>query len=252
MFFNNLIFNFDAPTSWGIFFQDSATPPMEGLIELHNNIMYYLVLILFGVAWVLFSIVYNFIEKNKILISHKYLNHGTLIELVWTITPALVLILIAFPSFKLLYLMDMEINDPSMTVLAQGHQWYWSYQYPDFLDPNGDFIEFDSYIVPQSDLNEGDLRMLEVDNRLMLPELTHVRVLVTSDDVIHASFAIPSLAIKIDAYPGRLNEVSVYINRSGVFYGQCSEICGILHSSMPIVIESVSPAKFVNWLYNYE
>lgn len=98
------------------------------------------------------------------------------------------------------------------------HQWYWSYQYPDFLDPNGDFIEFDSYIVPQSDLNEGDLRMLEVDNRLMLPELTHVRVLVTSDDVIH-SFAIPSLAIKIDAYPGRLNEVSVYINRSGIFYG---------------------------------
>lgn len=142
----------------------------------------------------------------------------TLIELIWTITPAVILILIAFPSFKLLYLMD-EVNDPSMTVLAEGHQWYWSYQYPDFIDSNEEYIEFDSYIIPGSDLEDsGGLRMLEVDNRVIVPELTHIRFVVTSGDVIH-SFACPSLGIKCDAYPGRLNQVSVFINREGVFYG---------------------------------
>ena len=246
----NLIKNFltislDAPTAWGIYFQDSATPQMEGLVELHDNIMYYLVIILFSVGWILLSIIRNYIS-NKSPISHKYLNHGTLIELIWTITPAVILILIAFPSFKLLYLMD-EVSDPSMSVLAEGHQWYWSYQYPDFLDSNEEFIEFDSYIVPESDLEEGTLRMLEVDNRVILPELTHVRFIITAGDVIH-SFACPSLGIKSDAYPGRLNQVSVFINREGVFYGQCSEICGILHSSMPIVIESVSLEEFLTWL----
>jgi cytochrome c oxidase subunit II len=236
---------FDIPMPWGIYFQDSATPQMEGLVELHDNIMYYLVIILFGVAWIMLSIVRNFIQ-TKSPISHKYLNHGTLIELIWTITPALILILIAFPSFKLLYLMD-EVNDSSMSVLAEGHQWYWSYQYPDFLNVEEEFIEFDSYLVPESDLEEGTLRMLEVDNRVILPELTHVRFIVTSGDVIH-SFAVPALGIKTDAYPGRLNQVSIFINREGVFYGQCSEICGILHSSMPIVIESVSLEKFLTWL----
>jgi len=249
-FYNfDFIIKLDAPSSWGIYFQDSATPQMEGLIELHDIIMYYLIIILFGVGWILFSIMYNFVS-TKSPISHKYLNHGTLIELIWTITPAIILILIAFPSFKLLYLMD-EVNDPSMTIIAEGHQWYWSYQYPDFLDSNDEFIEFDSYIIPESDLEPGSLRMLEVDNRVILPELTHIRILVTAGDVIH-SFACPSLGIKCDAYPGRLNEISIFINREGVFYGQCSEICGILHSSMPIAIESINPSKFVNWLYNYE
>ena len=235
----------DAPSAWGIYFQDSASPQMEGLIELHDNIMYYLVLILFAVSWILFSIVRNFVE-TKSPIAHKYLNHGTLIELIWTITPAVILILIAFPSFKLLYLMD-EVNDPSMTVTVEGHQWYWSYQYPDFIDSEEEFIEFDSYIVPESDLEEGGLRMLEVDNRVIVPEETHIRFVITSGDVIH-SFAVPSLGIKCDAYPGRLNQVSTFINREGVFYGQCSEICGILHSSMPIVIQSLSLNNFLSWL----
>ena len=235
----------DTPKPWGLYFQDSATPQMEGLVELHDNIMFYLVIILFGVGWVLVSIIKNYSNLES-PISHKYLNHGTLIELIWTITPALILILIAFPSFKLLYLMD-EINDPAMSVLAEGHQWYWSYQYPDFLNSDEEFIEFDSYLVPESDLEEGALRMLEVDNRVILPELTHVRFIVTAADVIH-SFACPALGIKCDAYPGRLNQVSVFINREGTFYGQCSEICGILHSSMPIVIESVSIEKFLTWL----
>ena len=238
--------NCDTASPWGLYFQDSATPQMEGLVELHDNIMFYLVIILFAVGWIMLSTINSYIN-TKSPISHKYLNHGTLIELIWTITPALILILIAFPSFKLLYLMD-EVSDPAMSVLAEGHQWYWSYQYPDFLTSDNEFIEFDSYLVPESDLEYGSLRMLEVDNRVIIPELTHVRFVVTAADVIH-SFGCPALGIKCDAYPGRLNQASVLINREGVFYGQCSEICGILHSSMPIAIESVSIEKFLSWLY---
>ena len=160
----------------------------------------------------------------------------------------LILIFIAFPSFKLLYLMD-EVSDPSMAVLAEGHQWYWSYQYPDFLNSDDEFIEFDSYLIPESDLEDGALRMLEVDNRLIIPELTHVRFLVTAADVIH-SFACPSLGIKCDAYPGRLNQVSIMLNREGTFYGQCSEICGANHSFIPITIERISLKYFLKWINN--
>lgn len=235
----------DTPRPWGIYFQDSASPQMEALVELHNNILFYLVIILFGVGWLLIIIVRKYTTTES-PISYKYSSHGTLIELIWTITPALILILIAFPSFKLLYLMD-EVIDPAMAILAEGHQWYWSYQYPDFLNSDDEFIEFDSYLIPESDLEDGTLRMLEVDNRLILPEHTHVRIIVTGADVIH-SLACPALGLKCDAYPGRLNQTSVIISREGTFYGQCSEICGILHSSMPIVIESVSIEKFVSWL----
>lgn len=235
----------DAPTPWGLFFQDSATPQMEGIEELHNNIMFYLAIILFTITWMMITIIKTFLSTNS-LISHKYMNHGTLIELIWTIAPALILILIAFPSFKLLYLMD-EVMDPSLVIYGEGHQWYWSYQYPDFTNADGEFIEFDSYIVPESDLEEGSFRMLEVDNRVIIPELTHTRFVFSAADVIH-SFACPSLGIKCDAYPGRLNQASVYINRQGTYFGQCSEICGILHSSMPIVIQSVSLKKFLLWL----
>ena len=240
----NTIFN-DAPQPWQLGFQDSAAPGFTGIVELHNTIFFFLVVICVGVFWVLGSIIYYY-NSRKSPIVHKYLNHGTLIELIWTITPALILVLIAFPSFKLLYLMD-EVTDPSLSVLAEGHQWYWSYEYPDFLNSDGDFVEFDSYLVPESDLEEGALRMLEVDNRVILPEITHTRFILTAADVIH-SFAIPALGVKCDAYPGRLNQFSVLINRLGTFYGQCSEICGILHSSMPIVVESVSLEKFLSWL----
>ena len=243
--YKNLFIACDAPRPWGTYFQDSASPQMEALVELHDNIMFYLVIILFGVGWILTSIVRNYVN-DKSPISNKYLNHGTLIELIWTITPALILILIAFPSFKLLYLMD-EVTDPSLTLFVEGHQWYWSYQYPDFINDDEEEIEFDSYLVPESDLEEGGLRMLEVDNRVILPELTHVRFIISSGDVIH-SYACPALGIKCDAYPGRLNQISVLVNREGSFFGQCSEICGILHSSMPIVIESISLEKFLSWL----
>ncbi|EEH02519.1 cytochrome oxidase subunit II (mitochondrion) [Histoplasma capsulatum var. duboisii H88] len=250
-FINNKEVNFnsnsdlDAPSPWGLYFQDSATPQMEGIEELHNNIMFYLAIILFTVTWMMVVIIKTF-KATKSVISHKYMNHGTLIELIWTITPAVILILIAFPSFKLLYLMD-EVMDPSLVIYGEGHQWYWSYQYPDFTNADNEFIEFDSYIVPEADLEEGTLRMLEVDNRVIIPELTHTRFVVSAADVIH-SFACPSLGIKCDAYPGRLNQSSVYLNRQGTYFGQCSEICGILHSSMPIAIQSVSLKKFLLWL----
>ena len=228
---NSTITNCDAPRAWGLYFQDSASPQMEALVELHDNIMYYLVAILFAVGWIQGAIIRNF-QSSRSPISNKYLNHGTLIELIWTITPALILVLIAFPSFKLLYLMD-EVTDPSLSVLAEGHQWYWSYEYPDFLNSDGDFVEFDSYLVPESDLEEGSLRMLEVDNRVILPEITHTRFILTAADVIH-SFAIPALGVKCDAYPGRLNQFSVLINRLGTFYGlnngqNCSEPMVINH-----------------------
>lgn len=235
----------DAPRAWGIYFQDCATPQMEALIELHDHLMFYLIIILFAVGWMLLSNIRKHIN-NKYLMSNKHISHGTIVELIWTLTPALILVLIAFPSFKLLYLMD-EVTDPSMSVLVEGHQWYWSYQYPDFLNSEEEFIEFDSYLIPESDLEKGELRLLEVDNRIILPELTHVRFIVHSGDVIH-SFACPSLGVKCDAYPGRLNQFSILINREGTFYGQCSEICGILHSFMPIVIEAVSLEKYLSWL----
>ena len=235
----------DAPTPWGLFFQDSASPQMEGIEELHNNIMFYLVLILFSVSWIMFSIVRNFVS-TKTLISHKYLNHGTLIELIWTITPAVILILIAFPSFKLLYLMD-EVNDSSMSVLVEGHQWYWSYEYSDYETESGEPIEFDSYMIPDSDLEIGQTRLLEVDNPIVLPENTHVRFIVTSTDVLH-DFAIPAAGVKIDATPGRLNQSSFYSEREGELFGQCSELCGTYHGFMPICIEAVSIQDYLAWI----
>jgi cytochrome c oxidase subunit 2 len=245
------LFNFldpvynDAPEPWQLSFQDGASPSFEGITELHNQIMFYLVIILFGVSWMLSSILLNF-NSNANKIVHKYHNHGTLIELIWTITPAIVLIAIAFPSFKLLYLMD-EVIDPAMTIKALGHQWYWSFEYSDFVNSDGESIEFESYMVPTEELEEGQLRLLEVDSRVVVPTKTHVRILTTGSDVIH-SFAVPSLGLKMDAIPGRLNQTSVLIEREGVFYGQCSEICGVNHSLMPVVIEAVSLEQYLAWL----
>lgn len=235
----------DAAEPWQIGFQDGASPTFEGITELHNAIFFYLVLIFIGVVWVIGSIVINYSSTSN-PISHKYSNHGTLIELVWTITPALILIAIAFPSFKLLYLMD-DVISPAMTIKAVGHQWYWSYEYSDFVNEDGESIEFDSYMIPDSDLEDGQLRLLDVDNRVVLPVDTHVRFVVTGADVIH-DFAVPSLGLKIDATPGRLNQVSVITEREGVYYGQCSELCGVYHGFMPIAVEAVSLDKYLSWL----
>lgn len=217
-------------------FQDVASPLGEQLVFFHDNIMFIILVILVLVGWVMVSAMTN---KHY----YRYLVEGTTIEIVWTVVPAIILVFISFPSLQLLYSMD-EIVDPSLTIKAIGHQWYWSYEYSDVED---EAIEFDSYMVPTTDLEVGDLRLLEVDNRVVVPVNTQVRVVITGADVIH-SFAVPSLGVKADAIPGRLNQVSFLIKRPGVYYGQCSEICGSDHSFMPIVVEGVSQEKFVNWV----
>ena len=163
-----------------------------------------------------------------------------------TITPAFILIAIAFPSFRLLYLLD-EVISPTITIKVVGHQWYWSYEYSDYINESGESIEFDSYMLPESDLELGQFRLLDVDNRVVIPTDTHIRLIVTGADVIH-SFAVPSLGVKIDAVPGRLNQTSILAERTGTFYGQCSEICGVWHGFMPIAIEAVSVQDYLSWV----
>ncbi len=241
--FNN-IFN-DAPQPWQLGFQDSAAPSYTGIVTLHNTVGFYLIVISLAVFWALFSIIYYY-NSTKNPIAHKYLTHGTVLELVWTITPALLLIAIAFPSFRLLYLMD-EVISPTLTIKVIGHQWYWSYEYSDFISESGQSIDFDSYMIPESDLELGQFRLLDVDNKLIIPVDCHIRLILTGADVIH-SFAVPSLGLKLDAVPGRLNQVSFLAERAGTFYGQCSEICGVWHGFMPIVVEAVSSPEFLVWI----
>ncbi len=234
----------DVPTPWGVFFQNPSTPSHEGIIELHDNIMFYLVLILFIVTYMLLNIIITYGNQS---ISYKYIKHGQLIEIVWTIIPALVLLVIAFPSFVLLYLCDEVIN-PSITIKAIGLQWYWKYEYSDFITEGSELLEFDSYVVPDELLEPGQLRLLDTDNAVVVPANTHVRFIVSSGDVIH-DFAVPSLGLKVDACPGRLNQVSALIQREGVFYGQCSELCGVAHSGMPIKIEATDLGGFLEWVH---
>ena len=222
-------------------FQDSATGIMEGIINLHDHIFFFLIIISTGVLWMM-GVILKFFAYSKNIISHKYLVHGTAIEIIWTITPAFILISIAFPSFKLLYMMD-EVVDPGLTFKAIGHQWYWSYEFSDYVNDNSEAINFDSYMVPTDELIKGDLRLLEVDNRIILPINTPIRVIITAADVLHA-WAVPSLGVKLDAVPGRLNQTSMFIKREGLYYGQCSELCGVQHGFMPIVIRGVSIQKF--------
>jgi len=166
---------------------------------------------------------------------------GQELETIWTIFPAIILIFIALPSLRLLYILD-EVRSPTMTLKALAHQWYWTYEYSDFTN-----IEFDSYMLPINDINIPQFRLLEVDNRVVLPINNQIRLLVSSLDVLHA-WTIPVLGVKADAVPGRLNQLSFIITRPGLWFGQCSEICGANHSFIPIVIESVSTANFILWL----
>nr|ALQ78664.1 cytochrome oxidase subunit II [Daphnia pulex] len=218
-------------------FQNSASPLMEQLIFFHDHALLILILITTLVGYFMLSLV-----TNKLV--NRYLLDGQMIEIIWTVLPAVILIILALPSLRLLYLID-ETTEPSITLKTVGHQWYWSYEYSDFNE-----IEFDSYMLPANDLDSGRFRLLEVDNRVILPYLTQVRLLVTAGDVIH-SWTIPSLGIKADAVPGRLNQLNVFFNRPGVFYGQCSEICGANHSFMPISVEAVNPMDFLNWVKSF-
>nr|YP_009937387.1 cytochrome c oxidase subunit II [Trigonopterus triradiatus]QNT26884.1 cytochrome c oxidase subunit 2 [Trigonopterus triradiatus] len=214
--------------------QDSASPVMEQLMFFHDHTLLILIMITILVGQMMISMLFN-------KFTYRYLLEGQLIEMIWTILPAGILILIALPSLRLLYIMD-EIFNPITTVKIIGHQWYWSYEYSDYKN-----LEFDSYMIPTEELKPFNFRLLDVDNRMIIPFNSQIRIIVTSMDVIH-SWTIPSLGVKIDGTPGRLNQSSFNISRTGLFFGQCSEICGANHSFMPIVMESISPNFFLQWI----
>nr|YP_009000493.1 cytochrome c oxidase subunit II [Rita rita]AHG06482.1 cytochrome c oxidase subunit II [Rita rita] len=214
-------------------FQDAASPVMEELLHFHDHAL----MIVFLISTLVLYIIIVMVSTK---LTNKYILDSQEIEIVWTILPAVILILIALPSLRILYLMD-EVNDPHLTVKAIGHQWYWSYEYTDYQN-----LSFDSYMIPTQDLTPGQFRLLETDHRMVVPMNSPIRVLVTAEDVLH-SWAVPALGVKMDAVPGRLNQTSILTSRPGVFYGQCSEICGANHSFMPIVVEAVPLAHFENW-----
>jgi heme/copper-type cytochrome/quinol oxidase subunit 2 len=181
-------------------------------------------------------------KVSSIKVLPTTIQHNTFLEIVWTLIPCVVLLLIAIPSFSLLYAVE-DLNIIESTIKVIGNQWYWTYELP------GENFEkiFDSILIPEDDLVEGHLRLLEVDERLMLPVEKQLRLFITASDVLH-SWAVPSLGIKLDACPGRLNQIALFIKREGVYYGQCSEICGINHGFMPIVVEAVDVVQYLDWL----
>jgi len=243
---NNFI-QCDAAESWQLLTQDPATPTFEGMIYFHNYLTFFIVVIGTFVFWILYRIINLFNEKVN-PISHIF-THSSVLEIIWTVIPALILLIIAVPSFSLLYSLDEVIN-PIITLKVIGHQWYWTYEYSDFVTMDkGQVIEYDSYMLPINEVLKyrGALRLLESDRRVVLPINTHIRVLVTAADVLH-SWAVPSFGIKIDACPGRLSQTGIYIKREGTYYGQCSEICGINHGFMPIVVRAVPVDRFTSWI----
>jgi cytochrome c oxidase subunit 2 len=225
-------------------FQDPATPVVEGMQQFHNYLIFFLLFIGIFVCIMLYFVVVFFYEKvnNESL---KF-THSSILEIIWTIIPAIVLLFIAIPSFSLLYSLD-EIVNPHLTLKIIGHQWYWSYEYSDYYEEGEKSVSFDSYMLNFDDLILGSFRLLEVDNRVILPIKIHIRLLVTSADVLH-SWAVPSFGIKVDACPGRLSQAALFLKRAGVYYGQCSEICGVNHGFMPIVVRGVSRRIFAKWV----
>nr|BCT23726.1 cytochrome c oxidase subunit II [Odontotermes formosanus] len=218
-------------TTWlNLSLQDSASPIMEQLIFFHDHALMIMLMITTTVMYTMTSIMQN---KQ----TSRFILEGQMIETLWTIAPAIILVFIAMPSLRLLYLMD-EVHNPTLTLKAVGHQWYWSYEYSDFTK-----LEFDSYMTQEQQMDT--FRLLDTDNRIVLPMNSPTRMIVTAADVLH-SWTVPSLGVKTDATPGRLNQVSFSINRPGILYGQCSEICGANHSFMPITNrKGVTTNKFM-------
>nr|AAV49048.1 cytochdrome c oxidase subunit II [Perga condei] len=212
--------------------QDASSPIMEQLTFFHDHAMTMIILITSSIMYLMSYMMINKFTNRNLLNQQN-------MEIIWTIIPMMILIILAIPSIHILYLTD-EINNPVLTMKAIGHQWYWSYEYTNFKS-----IEFDSFMSNNTD-KMNNFRLLDVDTRSVLPTSTQIRLLVSSTDVIH-SWTIPSLGTKIDAVPGRLNQVSLFIKRPGVYFGQCSEICGANHSFMPIVVESVFMKFFLKW-----
>nr|YP_009442771.1 cytochrome c oxidase subunit II [Myotis albescens]ATO90611.1 cytochrome c oxidase subunit 2 [Myotis albescens]UUA63307.1 cytochrome c oxidase subunit II [Myotis albescens] len=214
-------------------FQDATSPIMEELLGFHDHAL----MIVFLISSLVLYIISLMLTTK---LTHTSTMDAQEVETIWTILPAIILIMIALPSLRILYMMD-EINNPSVTIKTLGHQWYWSYEYTDYED-----LTFDSYMIPTSELSPGQLRLLEVDNRVVLPAELTIRMLISSEDVLH-SWAVPSLGLKTDAIPGRLNQTTLLATRPGLYYGQCSEICGSNHSFMPIVLEMVPLKHFEKW-----
>jgi len=219
--------------------QDAFSPTMEEFIFFHDYLMLVLVFVITVVGYFMLAL------RTKSF-SNLFLLEGQTLEAIWTVAPALILIVIAIPSLTILYRLDTT-HSSSLTLKVIGHQWYWSYEYSDFWTAQDSVVSFDSYIVPSRELGTGQFRLLETDNRPVLPFLTRVRVLVRSSDVLH-SWAVPSAGVKLDAAPGRLNQTSLLRNRPGVAYGQCSEICGANHRFMPITLEFTSTEDFLKWV----
>lgn len=216
-------------------FQNRASPLIEQIIFFHDHTLIILIIITILVGYIILRLFFN-------KFNNRFLSENQLIELIWTIIPAITLIFIALPSLKLLYLLD-ELNNPLITLKTIGHQWYWRYEYSDFKN-----IEFDSYIIQLE--NNQNFRLLDTDNRVIIPINNQIRILITASDVIH-SWTIPSLGVKVDANPGRLNQTRFFINNPGLFFGQCSEICGTNHRFIPITIERIPLKNFINWINNY-
>lgn len=237
------LFFLDAPVAWQMNFQTPATEIMEKIVDLHHDVMFFLVVIVSFVSWMLLRIISLYNKDNSVTLRVAF-SHHTLLEKIWTYIPAVILVLIAAPSFTLLYSIDALV-EPKITMKAIGHQWFWTYETTDMTSAKD--VNFDSYMVAEDELAVGGLRLLEVDNRLTLPVRTNIRMLITAVDVLH-SWTVPAFGLKMDAVPGRLNQVSLYINRPGVYYGQCSELCGVNHSFMPIVVNAVAAEEYVAWI----
>ena len=229
----------DGPRRWEMGLQPAATPVMERMEQFHSGLLIVITIIAGFVMLLLLYVMLRFNQRANPTPSR--VSHNTVLEVVWTALPVLILVGIAIPSFRLLYYQD-RTKDAEMTIKAIGHQWYWSYEYPD----NGNFT-FDAVLVPDTDIKPGQLRLLETDNSIILPVDTNIRLLTTASDVIH-SWAVPAFGIKLDSVPGRVNETWLRITRAGTFYGQCSELCGTDHAYMPIKVEAVSKEKFQDWV----
>ena len=225
------------PKNWQMGFQESASVAMDRFVNFHDMLLIIITVVVIFVFILLIYTCIRFHHKNNPI--PKKFTHNIGMEILWTIVPCILLIIIAIPSFKLLYYVD-TIGKMDMTVKVVGRQWFWQYEYPE------EKIAFDSYMIPDSEIKPGQIRLLSTDNSLVLPIDTDIRIMVTGGDVIH-SFAMPSLGIKIDAVPGRINETWVRITKAGDYYGQCSELCGVGHGFMPISLKAVSKEDYKTW-----
>ncbi|MDP7640971.1 MAG: cytochrome c oxidase subunit II [Alphaproteobacteria bacterium] len=228
-----------APTNWQVGFQNAHSPTMERIVSF-NSILFWICVGISIFVMGLMAIIFVRFNRKRNPTPRKF-SHNSLIEVLWTVAPVIILVAVAIPSFRLLYFMD-RTADAEMTIKAIGHQWYWSYEYPDL----GEDITFDAFMVPDDELSEGQVRLLATDESVVVPVDTNIRLLVTADDVIH-SWAIPSFGVKLDGVPGRINETWFRVDAEGIYYGQCSELCGRDHAFMPIQVKAVSKEAYEEW-----